>query len=70
MDKPSLNLVFDFSLLISFNSNEDRSRDVLVKVLQDCELGKVVLMLIWVTHDHEHARDFSQKFWVILLFTK
>ena len=35
--------------MLSCNRKEHRSKDVLVKVLQDFELGKVILMLIDMT---------------------
>ena len=35
--------------MLSCNKNEHRSRDVLVKVLQDFELGKMILMLFYMT---------------------
>ena len=44
--------------MVSVNMSEDRSREVLVKVLRDFEIGKVGMMFLWFTHDHEHDRDF------------
>ena len=46
--------------MLSDNRREDRSRDVLVKVLQNFELGKVVWILMLVTHNHEHEYPLNQ----------